>query len=291
MKNSIFCILIAALCACNSKPQAAERINVFAHLCQDYNKIIADTADNDSLLPQCIYDMQQYVSKHHGSFGAYIDNVSYNLFVADLNLHNINLHLYKPKTTTNFSTVYQVRQHLIHSGEEICMITNAGMFNPQYKPVGLYIEEGKAPLFPLDTLNIPNGGNFYLQPNGVFYVDSNNAAHIVTTQSYSKNPPKVPVKLATQSGPMLVLNNTINEAFSPTSANKQIRSGVGIINNKKAVFVCSSTPCTFYEFANFFKTVLGCSNALYLDGAISKMYPHGLDTNGNFGPILSVTKK
>lgn len=45
-----------------------------------------------------------------------------------------------------------------------------------------------------------------------------------------------------------------------------------------------------------FKDVLGCNNALYLDGAISKMYTNEKnastgDLGGQFGPVILVEKK
>ena len=53
-----------------------------------------------------------------------------------------------------------------HSGP-LLFATNAGMFDPNYKPVGLYIENGRE----LVHVNTRSGaGNFHLKPNGVFFV-------------------------------------------------------------------------------------------------------------------------
>jgi uncharacterized protein YigE (DUF2233 family) len=53
-----------------------------------------------------------------------------------------------------------------HSGP-LLFATNAGMFDPNYKPVGLYIENGRE----FTHVNTRSGsGNFHLKPNGVFFV-------------------------------------------------------------------------------------------------------------------------
>ena len=49
----------------------------------------------------------------------------------------------------------------------------------------------------------------------------------------------------------------------------------------------------FYDFATYFKS-LGCENALYLDGFVSKTYLPEKDwkqTNGRFGVIIGETNK
>src|SRR6266852_5983176 len=45
--------------------------------------------------------------------------------------------------------------------------TNAGMYNPDYRPVGLYVENGRE-LVRANTRTGP--GNFHMKPNGVLYV-------------------------------------------------------------------------------------------------------------------------
>ena len=47
----------------------------------------------------------------------------------------------------------------------------------------------------------------------------------------------------------------------------------------------------FYDFASFFRDVLKCSSALYLDGVISRMYAPEigkLDTSGDFAGMFVV---
>jgi uncharacterized protein YigE (DUF2233 family) len=96
---------------------------------------------------------------------------------------------------------------------------------------------------------------------------------------------------------MLVKNNLINSQFLFNSTNLNIRNGVGISKKWKrplVVMVISDTKVNFYDFALLFKSILGCDNALYLDGAISKMYVKGektRDLSGELGPKLLVTEK
>lgn len=53
----------------------------------------------------------------------------------------------------------------------------------------------------------------------------------------------------------------------------------------------SKTEVNFYDFANYFKK-LGCKNALYLDGFVSRTYlpeQNFKQMDGDFGVIIGVT--
>jgi uncharacterized protein YigE (DUF2233 family) len=70
-----------------------------------------------------------------------------------------------------------------------------------------------------------------------------------------------------------------------------IRNGVGILPNNKVIFAMSKTEINFYNFAKYFKS-LGCKNALYLDGFVSRTYlpeKQWKQTDGSFGVIIGVT--
>ena len=146
-------------------------------------------------------------------------------------------------------------------------ITNGGIFKVNREPVGLYIENGKT-VFPL---NLEKGeGNFYMQPNAVFYMNKHKNAAIVESSAFVNV--KDTITYALQSGPMLVNEGKINAHFGVNSTNKYVRSGVGIIDETHLVFIISNQPVNFYDFASLFKDKYKCQNALYLDGAISEMY-------------------
>ncbi len=202
------------------------------------------------------------------------------------------------------SLIPSIKQHnsfekiLLSHQEGNFFLMNAGMFHPNFNSVGLTIADGEVKQN-LDTLTSVQNGNFYLYPNGVFTIDKNNKPSISTTQDFVKA--KVNLKdlsLATQSGPMLVINNQIHPAFSATSKNTNVRNGVGINDKGEIIFAISETEITFYDFATFFKDELHCSNALYLDGTISEIYYWDRQRkrfshtprigNGKFGPIFMV---
>jgi uncharacterized protein YigE (DUF2233 family) len=93
---------------------------------------------------------------------------------------------------------------------------------------------------------------------------------------------------------MLITKGIIHPKFNYGSKNKNIRSGVGIMENGNVVFAISRNLVNFHDFATFFRDVLNCENALYLDGAISEMYLYDLapeHNGGHFGPMISVIKK
>ena len=224
-------------------------------------------------------------------------NTKYYIFTTQHDSDEIRMHWFNSenKTPGNFKAV---KKNLAENNRIPLMITNGGMFNHDYEPVGLFIDDHSKTYFELDTAtNIPNA-NFYLMPNGVFYIDANNIPHIDTTAIVSrlnKNELRK-FKLATQSGPMLVINGNIHKAFLPESKNRKLRSGVGLIrgDNKKLVFAITDGETNFYDFALFFRDVFNCDNALFLDGVISQMYLHDLrpgETGGNFGPMISVSRK
>ena len=174
------------------------------------------------------------------------------------------------------------------------MITNGGMYSPANEPQGLYIENKKTHKT-IDTLNDKDGTNFYLFPNGVFYMDTLNNFGISSTENFIKKISDYSlIKNATQSGPMLINNGEIHKSFSKASQNEKIRSGVGITSSNQLVFLITLDDCNFYDFAICFKEIFDCNNALFLDGAISKMFIKDIPTNylnGLFVPMISITKK
>ena len=162
----------------------------------------------------------------------------------------------------------KLRNKLRQNKQDLIFATNAGMYTPNNDPQGLYIENRKK-LIGLDSAK-KGYGNFYMQPNGVFLVDSMHKAHVVATPEFKKMEGKT--LFATQSGPMLLTKGKMNPHFNKGSKNTYVRSGVGVISPTKLVFIISNQPVNFYDFASLFKDKYKCQNALYLDGAISEMY-------------------
>ncbi len=121
--------------------------------------------------------------------------------------------------------------------------TNGGMYDKQRNPLGLFIQNER--LFkPLDTAD--GNGNFYMKPNGVFYITNDKKATVCKTEDFvsSRN-----IKYATQSGPMLVIDGQIHPQFRQGSQNVNIRNGVGILPDGKVLFAMSKKEINFYDFA------------------------------------------
>lgn len=235
------------------------------------------------------------LSKKNGSMSFNLCGINYYIFMADLDSDIVKTHLFRGDGQ-NLYTLEDVKKNLENQKLKPLMITNAGMFTPSHEPVGLYIEEGKQGKYTLDTLLKDTDENFYLSPNGVFFIDSSNTAHINTTRDFMKlqKEGKLKIKIATQSGPMLLIHGEIHPKFTYGSVNEKIRSGVGLISPSKIVFAITANESNFYEFATLFRDIFDCKNALFLDGAISQMYLHDRKTGytgGNFGPMISVSEK
>ena len=154
------------------------------------------------------------------------------------------------------------------NNETLNFAMNAGMYNENYAPIGYTVIKGKE----LKSLNVrEGGGNFHLLPNGVMWWDK--AGNVQITESNALNEQisngDVQPWYATQSGPMLVINDEIHPQFNPDSSSIKLRNGAGVCRDGSIQLVNSDEPVTFYQFAELFKDELGCSNALFLDGGIA----------------------
>jgi len=212
---------------------------------------------------------------------------SYSAYKVSYPSQNVGMMLYD-KNKQKIRSLDNAVALLKSQDRTVLLVTNGGIYREDNSPKGLYIENGKE-LSALDTATL-GYGNFYIQPNGIFML-LKNSAKIIKTSDYKQYIGKI--KYATQSGPLLVINGEINPIFDKASSNKNIRSGVGIDRNGEIVFAISNNPVSFYDFATIFAGLYSCRNALYLDGAISKMFCPSLKRNdggGNFGVIVFVSK-
>jgi uncharacterized protein YigE (DUF2233 family) len=177
-----------------------------------------------------------------------------------------------------------LKTYLAGRGQRLLAAMNGGMYRAGNVPLGLFIEAGRVRT-PLDTGSGP--GNFYLKPNGVFYLTADGRAAVCRTSDFRLSPR---IRYATQSGPMLLIDGRIHPAFRPGSANVQIRNGVGILPDGRVLLALSRQPVSFYDFARYFQRQ-GCRQALYLDGFVSRAYlpdQHWEQTDGDFGVIIGV---
>ena len=98
----------------------------------------------------------------------------------------------------------------VRKGWNPLVVMNGGMFHPDRTPVGLFVDEEG----PWTKHNLENGdGNFFLKPNGVFGVGHEGKAFVVESAQYKQGESRI----ATQSGPMLVVYGKIHPTFSADS--------------------------------------------------------------------------
>jgi uncharacterized protein YigE (DUF2233 family) len=186
-----------------------------------------------------------------------------------------------------YSTFAALSEALKTRNEKLDFAMNAGMFHPDFSPVGLYIEAGRE----FARINTRSGpGNFHLKPNGVFYFDAHHAG-IMETSAFLRA--GLRPEYATQSGPLLVQGGVFHPKIEPTGTSEKIRNGVGVKDGHIAVFAISEDPVTFYRFASLFRDRLGCPDALFLDGSISSLFAPALGRTGGLlplGPMVGVVE-
>lgn len=176
---------------------------------------------------------------------------------------------------------------LATKGKTLLFAMNAGMYDDSLKPIGLYVEDGRQ----VKRVNRRGGpGNFHMKPNGVFFVGGSKAG-ILETEAFVKAKPSA--ELATQSGPMLVIDGAIHPKFSPDGPSLKRRNGVGISDDHTTIFAISESPVNFHSFARLFRDALNCRNALFFDGTVSSLYNPEIGRADGFyplGPIIAAVR-
>lgn len=166
---------------------------------------------------------------------------------------------------------------------------NAGMYDEDGAPVGLYVEDGRS----RKPLNLRSGpGNFHLMPNGVFAVGPGGRVSVTPSHSFAKSVPSP--RWATQSGPMLVIRGRLHPRFDRDGPSRLVRNGVGVKDPATAFFAISEEGVSFGRFARFFRDRLGCRDALFLDGSVSSLWDPGAgrqDRYSALGPMVVVLRR
>lgn len=172
-------------------------------------------------------------------------------------------------------------------GETLDFAMNAGMFHPDYRPVGLLVIDGQERQ-PVNTQ--AGGGNFGMLPNGVFCTGGARPFQVIESRAFAAAQPEC--RLATQSGPMLVIDGALHPRFLVDSDSRYIRNGVGVApDGQTAWFAISDRPVTFHEFGRLFRDGLRVRDALYLDGSISRLYAPAVnraDFGRSLGPMIGL---
>jgi uncharacterized protein YigE (DUF2233 family) len=194
-----------------------------------------------------------------------------------------------------YRTFDRVQAGYAAQGKKVKFLMNACIFEPGGVPSGLYQEKGKR----LRPLNLADGeGNFFLKPNGVFGLTDRKSgqAFVMEAEAFAKDPKSKEgaVDFAIQGGPMLLSGGVRHPKFTNGSPNKKpLRGGVGVDGEGKVVFAIAGAgeEVNFWDFAGLF-LVLGCKEALFLDGDISQMAvnPDGPVDSNRFGAMFVVAE-
>lgn len=207
-------------------------------------------------------------------------------YIVDLKSQDFQLY-WRDDSSNVIGSIGRLKALVESKNKKLLFAMNGGMYMQNQHPLGLFIQDKKT----VTPLNISSGtGNFYLNPNGVFYTTVDHKAVVCKTAEFK---PSRSIQFATQSGPMLVIDGEIHPAFKQGSENLNIRNGVGVLPDGKVLFAISKGEINFYDFAQFFKDK-GCQNALYLDGFVSRAYipsENWKQLDGSFGVIVGVTTK
>jgi uncharacterized protein YigE (DUF2233 family) len=204
----------------------------------------------------------------------------------DLRQHSLEI-FWKAPGGQAFGSLQALNRHLQATGRRPLFAMNAGMYHAELDPVGLYIENGRQ-MVRASTAAGP--GNFHMKPNGVFFVAGDRAG-VMETRQFLRQSPKA--TLATQSGPMLVINNKLHPRFPSEGVSRKVRNGVGVRGDQTVFFAISEQAVTFTAIARLFRDGLGAPNALFLDGSVSSLTAPGLDRTGfrSLGPMIAAFDK
>ena len=176
------------------------------------------------------------------------------------------------------------------TGGRLAFALNGGMFHPDYKPVGLYIEDGRE-MVRANTRSGP--GNFHLKPNGIFYAGDGEAGVLETNAFLKKKPNAL---FATQSGPMLVVDGKLHPRIAKANVSAKARDGVCVRGQGLVLFAISEGEVPFDTFERLFRDGLKCRNALFLDGGTAPaLYVPSASRGGNMllglGPMIAVYER
>ena len=212
---------------------------------------------------------------------------SYLVCEVDPKLYSIEL-FWKDPAGKPFQSLHNLDAAQRAAGRTMVFAINAGMYHPDLRPVGLYVERGQ------EMAGVKTGsgsGNFSLQPNGIFYISGGKASVRATSDFVRKRPL---TDYATQSGPMLVIDGLLHPKFQSDGTSRKTRDGVGVRKDGVAVFAISNGTVNFHAFARLFRDALDCDNALFLDGTISSLFAPAIGRNDdywNLGPMIGVFRK
>lgn len=167
-------------------------------------------------------------------------------------------------------TFPEVVRNLSHDGIAPLLVTNAGIYGTDNRPLGLLISpKGKIHDANART-DAGSAGNFSWD-SAVFQMSDTGVATIVPVREWHGSPQII---AATQSGPQLASVGRINPSLPIQSKSSFLRTAIGVDEkNRSLVYVVvSREPVTLYELATFMVSNVHCLEALHLDGDLSAFY-------------------
>jgi len=215
------------------------------------------------------------------------ESIPYTACIVDPAGENVRL-FYRTESGALIGSFAALADKLEAAGEVLAIAMNGGMYHPDRRPVGLYIEDGRE----ISALVLSDGpGNFGLLPNGVFCL-GDGRARIVESRTFARQ--ELHCDFASQSGPLLVEDGRLHPEFLRGSTSRFLRNGVGVRPDGALVLAISDAPVSFHRFARLFRDRLGAPDALYIDGRVSRLYAPQLgraDIGLPMGPIIGVVRR
>jgi len=168
-------------------------------------------------------------------------------------------------------TFPEVFSNLSRRGMTPLLLTNAGIYGTDNRPLGLLISpKGKLHDANTRTGTGSRAGNFAWD-SAVFQISDEDVAAIVPARDWHGSPHIV---AGTQSGPQLASAGRINRSLPVQSEWSYRRTAIGVDQRNRRIvhLVVSRDPVTLYDLATFMVGNLHCSEALHLDGDLSAFY-------------------
>jgi uncharacterized protein YigE (DUF2233 family) len=196
-----------------------------------------------------------------------INFAGHDYAVADIDLRSHKI-VFTTADDRKMHTYAEVDAAQRGSGRQPVLITNAGIYGTDNRPLGLMITpKGKEH----KVARVASRSGNFSWDTAVFEIRNDDTASIILARDWQENP--LPIA-ATQSGPQLASLNRVNPDLPPGSVSTYSRTAVGIDQSNRSVvhIAVSRDGVTLFELASFMVSAVHCSEALHLDGSLSALY-------------------
>jgi uncharacterized protein YigE (DUF2233 family) len=190
--------------------------------------------------------------------------------VADIDLQSLEI-VFTTAGDGKPETFPVVVSNLSREGIKPLLVTNAGIYGADNRPLGLLISP-KGKLHEVNRNVTGAGHGNFSWDSAVFQISDDGTASIVPARTWQET--RLRTVAATQSGPQLASSGKINQAFQAQSKWSFTRTAIGVDQSSRKLvhLVVSQDFVTLFELAAFMVSELHCSEALHLDGSLSAFY-------------------